>query len=217
MRVSLNPVLFIIVINAMIQIKNISLSYEDELVLDNVSCEISKGQNVCFWGPSGSGKSSLLKLLMGFEIPSSGEIIIDGIPVNEENITDIRKNIGWIPQNINLPVNNTKELIKLLYLDKKQEKEFNDYTKKLNLDDNLLNKDFQEISGGQKQRIVIAAVLSLDKPILLMDEPTSALDADSVDNLINLILKNNELTVISASHDKKWADANDQILHLDQS
>ena len=201
----------------MIQIKNISLSYEKELVLDNISCDISKGQNICFWGPSGSGKSSLLKLLMGFEIPDSGEIIIDNIRVNDENINEIRKKLAWIPQNINLPVNNTKELIELLYLDKRQQQNFNNYITKLKLDKSLLNKDFQEISGGQKQRIVIAAVLSLDKPVLLMDEPTSALDADSVDSLINLILKNNDLTVISASHDKKWADANDLILQLDKS
>ena len=200
----------------MIQIKNISLSYEKELVLDNISCDIPNGQNICFWGPSGSGKSSLLKLLMGFEIPDSGEIIIDNIRVNDENINEIRKKLAWIPQNINLPVNNTKELIELLYLDKRQQQNFNNYITKLKLDESLLNKDFQEISGGQKQRIVIAAVLSLDKPVLLMDEPTSALDADSVDSLINLILKNNDLTVISASHDKKWADANDLILHLDQ-
>ncbi len=201
----------------MIQIKNISLSYEKELVLDNISCDISKGQNICFWGPSGSGKSSLLKLLMGFEIPDSGEIIIDNIRVNDENINEIRKKLAWIPQNINLPVNNTKELIELLYLDKRQQQNFNNYITKLKLDESLLNKDFQEISGGQKQRIVIAAVLSLDKPILLMDEPTSALDADSVDSLINLILKNSDLTVISASHDKKWADANNLILQLDKS
>ena len=200
----------------MIQIKNISLSYDKELVLDNISYQISKGQNVCFWGPSGSGKSSLLKLLMGFEIPDSGVIIIDDIRVNEENINEIRKKIAWIPQNINLPVNNSKELIKLLYLDKKQQQNFYKYSKKLKLDESLLNKDFQEISGGQKQRIVIAAVLSLDKPVLLMDEPTSALDAGSVDSLINLILKNDNLTVISASHDKKWAEANDLILQLDK-
>lgn len=199
----------------MIKIKNISLSYEDELVLDNISCEISQNQSICFWGPSGSGKSSLLKLLMGFEIPSSGEIVIDKIPVTDENIHQIRKKIAWIPQNINLPVSNTKELMELLYLDKNKQKKFLRYSKELNLDRSLLDKDFQEISGGQKQRIVIAAVLSLDKPILLMDEPTSALDENSVNNLINLILKNKDLTVISASHDKRWADANNLILHLD--
>ncbi len=200
----------------MIKINNISLSYGEEVVLDNLSCDIPKGQSICFWGPSGSGKSSLLKLLMGFEIPSSGKIIIDDILLSEENINEIRKKIGWIPQNINLPVNNTTELINLLYLDKEQQKKFRFYSNKLELDNNLLKKDFHEISGGQKQRIVIAAVLSLDKPVLLMDEPTSALDTESVDNLINLILKNKTLTVISASHDKKWANANDLILHLDQ-
>ncbi len=201
----------------MIQIKNISLSYGDEKVLDKINFEINKGQNVCFWGPSGSGKSSLLKLLMGFEIPQSGKVIIGGMELTRENIEPVREKIAWIPQNINLPVNNSKELLNLLYLDKKQQQKFENYIRKLNLDDNLTNKDFREISGGQKQRIVIAAVLALDKPIILMDEPTSALDSDSVDKLINLILKNNKLTVISASHDKKWADANDLILQLNKS
>ena len=199
----------------MIKIKNISLSYGKEKVLDNISCEIAEGQSVCFWGPSGSGKSSLLKLIMGFEIPTSGEIRIDNLLVNAENIHEIRKKIAWIPQNINLPVNNIKELAKLLYLNEEQIILFKDYARQLNPGaDILFDKNFQDISGGQKQRLVIAAVLSLNKKILLMDEPTSALDEGSVDNMINLILKKLPLTVVSASHDKKWADANDIILKL---
>ena len=199
----------------MIEIKNITLYYGDEKVLDNISCEIPEGKSACFWGPSGSGKSSLLKLIMGLEIPAKGEITIDGIPVEAENIHAIRKKISWIPQNINLPVNNINELVKLLDLDEKQTTLFMKYAGYLIPEmEQIKEKKFQEISGGQKQRIVIAAVLALGKKILLMDEPTSALDAASVARMINLILKELDLTVVSASHDKQWAEANDIILKL---
>jgi len=199
----------------MIEIKNVTLYYGDEKVLDNISCEIPRGKSACFWGPSGSGKSSLLKLIMGLEIPTAGEITVDGIPVVAENIQAVREKISWVPQNINLPVNNTMELLALLELDERQKALFMKYAKYLIPEmDNLKGKNFQDISGGQKQRIVIAAVLALEKEILLLDEPTSALDAASVERMINLILRDLDLTVVSASHDKQWADACDILIKL---
>ena len=198
----------------MIKIENIHLSYNDEIVLNGINCMINKGESICFWGPSGSGKSSLMKIIMGIEVPDSGKIIIDGIELNSESIIEVRKKIIWVPQNINLPVNNSTELLQLLMLDSKQKLKFEEFVFEMGIDKNILDKDFQEISGGQKQRIVIASGLALQKPILLLDEPTSALDAESVDKLIGLILTQLNITVISASHDKNWSKANNQILRL---
>ena len=198
----------------MIQIQNISLSYGNEKILENISCEIGKNESICFWGPSGSGKSSLLRLLMGFEIPSSGKIIIDGLYLNNKNIHQIRNKITWVPQNINLPVANTAELLELLNLSENQKNIFPKFLNKLGIENSLISKHFQEVSGGQKQRIVIAAVLSKQKPILLLDEPTSALDKESVSKLIKLVFHDLNITVVSASHDLFWSNANNKILKL---
>lgn len=195
--------------------QNITLSYGEEKVLENISCEVSKGENICFWGPSGSGKSSLLRLMMGFEIPDSGKIFIDGEILNSETISHIRNKIAWVPQNINLPVRNTQELVELINLNEDQKSLFSRYLRKLGLDESLVSRDFQEISGGQKQRIVISAVLSKEKPILLLDEPTSALDELSVEKLIDLVFHELNITVLSASHDPVWAKANKKLLKLD--
>lgn len=198
----------------MIKIENINLTFSNEVVLSDVNYKINKGEKVCFWGSSGSGKTSLLKLINGIIRPQSGKIIVDGLMLNENNVKEIRNKISWIPQDINLPVDNSKELINLLLLNDFQQSEFFDFVYKLGLEKDITKKSFQEISGGQKQRIVIAAILALKKPILLLDEPTSALDEISVQKLINLIIEDPNLTVVSASHDKQWSEAVNKVLKL---
>ena len=198
----------------MIKIENINLSFNNEVVLNNVNYTINKGENICFWGSSGSGKTSLLKIINGIITPQSGKIIVDSVELTHESIQDIRTKISWIPQNINLPVNNSNQLIQLLQLNDKQQSDFLDFVYKLGLNKDIVKKSFQEVSGGQKQRIVISAILALKKPILLLDEPTSALDDESVKKLMKLIYEELSFTVISASHDKQWSEAADKILKL---
>lgn len=198
----------------MIKIENVNLTFNNEIVLNNVNYTINKGENICFWGSSGSGKTSLLKILNGIITPQTGKVIIDNIELNQESIKNIRTKISWIPQNINLPVNNSEQLIQLLQLNEEQQSDYIDYIHRLGLHKDIVQKSFQKVSGGQKQRIVISAILALKKPILLLDEPTSALDNESVKKLIKLIIEDLNYTVISATHDIQWSEAADKILKL---
>lgn len=200
----------------MIKIDNIYLRFENESVFNNFSVEIQNGEKTGISGPSGSGKTSLLKLIMGIVIPDSGSIQVNGMEVSPDNIKEIRKLIAWIPQNINLPVDNAAELLQLLNIEKENQDIFFDYLDKTGIPPEIAGKRFSEISTGQKQRIVVAASLALERKILLIDEPTSALDDKAAEKLASLILAKNDITVVSASHDPVWNNSLQRIIKLQQ-
>ncbi len=197
----------------MIKYKNITLNYENKRIFDNFSVEIHPGENVCFAGPSGRGKTTLLKMIPALVVPDSGEISVDSLSLIPQNIKEIRRRITWFPQNINLQVNTAVELMDLLHLDD-QKNEISRYINMMGLDDSYFDKHFAEISGGEKQRIVIAVSLAKDKPIIVMDEPTSALDKKSIALLSELIRSLEGKTVISASHNQQWLEQTQRVIEI---
>ena len=197
----------------MIELKNIELSFSDNKIFENFSLKINKNENICLSGKSGKGKSTLLKLIQGYVIPNEGEIIIKDISLNTNTINQIRETIIWIPQNINLPVSNGLELMELLDISSKHETVLN-FIERLDLETDIISKDFSKISGGQKQRIIVAICLSIDKEIILMDEPTSSLDENSICLLIKLINSLENKTIISASHNQTWLNNANKIINL---
>lgn len=194
----------------MLLLENISLKFDSELIIDKFNLDISEGEHICLWGPSGSGKTSVLKLIMGMASPSDGHIYFNDKMVDENNISDLRANIAWIPQNINLPVRTALEVLKLLNITDDKSDIFEEKLKTYGLDKSYIYRDFAEMSIGQKQRIIIAATLMTERKILLMDEPTASLDSETIDLIIKDIMKDNFYTVISASHDEQWCAAHDK-------
>jgi len=100
----------------LIEFKNINLAFPDIELYKNLNLKIDRGEKVCISGDSGTGKSTLLKLLQGYVIADEGEIYIDNILLDHHNIKSIRDRIVWIPQNVNLPVNNGFELMDLMHI-----------------------------------------------------------------------------------------------------
>ncbi|MCY1720024.1 ATP-binding cassette domain-containing protein [Prolixibacteraceae bacterium Z1-6] len=197
----------------MIHFENISLSFSEKIIFDNLTITINQGEKICLSGPSGRGKSTLLNLLQGYVLPNKGKIIINGKVLNDSTIREIRKQIISIPQNINLPVKNGMELVELLEISQNLHA-IKEYNQKLDLESDILIKDFAKISGGQKQRLLISICLSQPKDIILMDEPTSSLDDKSIELLINVIGELKGRTIISASHNQLWAKSSDKIIEL---
>ena len=209
-----------------IQFFGVSFSYPNSIKssLKNINFVINKNSKIGITGPTGSGKSTLIALLLGFLKPNNGEIKVDNNDIHT-NLNSWQKSIGYVPQTIHLVDDSIKKNIcfgindnKINYekLEKVIEisglKEFiNNQPKKL---DTIIGHDGARISGGQLQRIGIARALYLDPKILILDEPTSSLDMITEENIIKKILSLDALTVILISHNPKIIEKCDNVLSL---
>lgn len=197
----------------MIQFKEITLSYPTGNVFSNLSFSVEEGEHVCISGPSGSGKSSVLKMIQGYILPDKGNVKIVGSELNPKSVKELRAVMTYVPQNINLPVSNGEELLKMLGAGNKREMTGR-FMQKLGLEKEMVRRLFNEMSGGQKQRIVISVCLSLNRDIILLDEPTSSLDEKSVQKIIEVVSDLEGKTIVSASHNQSWVESVDKVVVL---
>lgn len=208
-----------------IEVKNITFGYEkNEKILKNVSFSIKKGEYVTLIGHNGSGKSTLAKLLCFILEPDAGEIFIDGIKLEEKNVSEIRNKIGVVFQNPdNQFIGSSVEDDIAFGLENrnvstlKMQEIVREFSEKVGMKD-FLNKEPEELSGGQKQRVAIAGILALNLKIIVFDEATSMLDPEGVEEIRNLILKmkeeDPELTFISITHDIEECYLSDRVIIL---
>ena len=174
-----------------ISFKNISFSYPsrtDVKVLNDISLEIEKGKNIALVGASGVGKSTIIQLLLQYYKPNEGEILVDGKNITSYNLTEYRKNMALVPQEVMLFGGTIRENLQYgkpnatdLELKEAAQKanawEFiESFPDQLNT---LVGERGIKLSGGQRQRIAIARAILRDPTILLLDEATSSLDAES--------------------------------------
>lgn len=191
-------------------LKNISFEYQNNKpILKNLNLLIEKGDSIAIIGESGSGKSTLIDLLIGLYKPLKGEILVDGIVLNEMNVKNWRVKVGYIPQNIYLFEGSVAENVAFgEKIDKEKVKNVLEQanileflTKKQNGIETLVGDNGIKLSGGQKQRIAIARALYTNPEILVLDEATSALDTDTEAKIMDEIYKIGEdKTLIVISH-----------------
>lgn len=186
-------------------------------MLDNLSFNAPRGQHTILKGESGSGKSTILQLLLGFLKPDSGSISISN---NDDwDSRALRSQTAWLPQDLNIGSGSVKEVIEKPFQfnvntsHKPNHKQQIKTLSQLNLTSDILEKQFRDLSTGQRQRIGLAICHFLDKPLLLLDEPTSALDRSSKQKVAELLLNQNH-TVVSTSHDPFWLTCGDKIIKL---
>ena len=210
----------------MIKVENLHKYFGELEVLKGVNNEIQQGEVVCVIGPSGSGKSTFLRCLNLLEIPTKGEITIDGIPAMEnlKNIDSLRARVGMVFQQFNLFPNMTvlKNItlgpIKVL---KRSEAEAEATARSLLERVGLADKIDaypSRLSGGQKQRVAIARALAMNPEIMLFDEPTSALDPEMVGEVLSVIrdLVKGGMTTVIVSHEMGFArEISDRVLFMD--
>ncbi|MHC4555503.1 MAG: ABC transporter ATP-binding protein, partial [Planctomycetota bacterium] len=204
-----------------INVDNLTLGYDGHTLFKDLSFEIKSGQKLCIDGPSGSGKSSLLRAMLGFVRPQSGSITIDNQPVNHKTVWSLRHCIGYVTQEPDLGSQSVLERIRQPFGYKANANahlEFNMDTLEAYLDQFklpriLLSKQTTDLSGGEKQRIAIIISLLLDRDLLLLDEPTSALDKESKQVLRDL-LANLHKTIVFISHEDVLLDIKDMTLQL---
>lgn len=193
----------------MIKLQNIELRFKEKLLFSDFSLNINKGEKVLLNAPSGKGKSSLLKIIMGFVKPDSGQVYIADKLLSSQNVKEIRGKIAYLPQEISLPKMRVNEFIKnvLAYESNKNisynKEKIAGMLADLKLPKDTLNQNTASLSGGEKQRIGILIMQLLNREIFLLDEVTSALNSELKNYITNYFLKMDQ-TIIIVSHDETW-------------
>ena len=200
----------------MISIKNISKSFDNIKILENINLEVSGGEIISIIGPSGSGKSTLLRCIIGLEKADSGEVYYERQLMNlkdKASYQEIRSHMGFVFQHFNLFPNMTvleNCTLALKEVLHKKDDEANKIAMQYLEKVGLLNKAESypnKLSGGQKQRVAIARALCMNPEIMLFDEPTSALDPEMIKEVLEVIkeLKNHGMTMIIVTHEMNFA------------
>lgn len=197
----------------MLELKNISKKFKDRQILSDFNLTVEENKILAIVGPSGGGKTTLLRMLAGLEKIDSGEIIYNGesLPIDE---LEKRNLLGFVFQDFQLfphltvLENLVLSPIKTMNMTKNDaEKKATELLEKLGLDKQVNNYP-TSLSGGQKQRVALARAMMIDPKIIGYDEPTSALDPELRLEVEKLILKNRELgiTQIVVTHDLQFAE-----------
>lgn len=210
-----------------IEFKNVSFTYPDTTKgsLDRINFVIQPGEKVGIIGKNGSGKTTLQKLILGLYSPTEGSVLIDGIDINQIDPADLRRNIGYVPQDVVLFKGTVRENIvqKAPYVDDIQiikaakVSGVDEYVNAhpLGFDMPVFERG-DGISGGQRQSIAVARAFLLDSPIVLLDEPTNSLD-NTVENKLKINLKTNTAnkTMLLVTHRTSMLDLVDRLIVMD--
>ncbi len=208
--------------SSIITFNNVSFAYrkDSDTLISSCSFELNEGDILAIKGESGTGKTTLFRLIHGFEQPESGQIFYNGEELTYSVIKKLRSESAWLPQDLNLGKGPVEEVLSFPFqfsANKTAAPEIDKLAatfEKLGLDPVLLHKDFADLSTGQRQRAGVALCHLLDKPLMMLDEPTSALDKASKQKVIDLLFSNNERTILSTSHDPFWIQHCNKIIQL---
>jgi polar amino acid transport system ATP-binding protein len=211
----------------LIEVKNLKKDFGDLHVLKGIDEVIKKGEVVTIIGPSGSGKSTFLRCLNLLEIPTSGEVIFEGINITDKSVNlDVhRQKIGMVFQHFNvfphLTVMNNITITPMLEKKIKKEeaeKKAMELLEMVGLADKA-NEYPRKLSGGQKQRLAIIRALAMEPDVMLFDEPTSALDPEMVKDVLDVIKKLTVegMTCVIVTHEMGFAkEVSDRVLFMDE-
>ena len=210
----------------MINVKNISKSYKDAIVLNNVSLEINKGDFTAVMGPSGSGKSTLLYSISSMDNPDEGEVIFEGIDVyklSESELSKFRLNkMGFVFQNSQMLKNLSifDNIILPGMVAKRESIEVvraraTELMSKMGIED-IKDRNIREVSGGQLQRAAICRAMINSPEILFMDEPTGALNSEAASQVMEILKKLNQegISIMLVTHDAKMASMAKNVIYI---
>ncbi len=197
----------------LIEIKNLSFAYDDQLVLEDINLGINAGDFLAILGPNGSGKSTLLRLILGLLKPKQGSIYLFGHDVHH-----FREwwRIGYVPQRATYHVDqvfpiSVKEVVEMgrlsrkkfpRFLNREDEEAVIEALRKVEME-SYLERRISQLSGGQQQRVFIARAIVSQPEILLLDEPTTGVDAATQERFYDMLAELNlqGLTIVIVTHD----------------
>lgn len=206
-----------------ISVDNLTILYGQTPLFANITFDAETGQKVCIAGQSGSGKTSLLKALMGLVVPDRGQISINQQPLTEKSVWQLRKNIAYVPQEPDLGDGIVIDRIRGPFnYHANAHLTWNhqmilDYCQKFRLDGDLINSNITKLSGGEKQRFALIIALLLERPILLLDEPFSALDKETKTIIKEQLEQDTSHTILFVSHEDVLLEIADKMVELTAS
>lgn len=210
--------------NTGFEFQNVIFSHGDRLVIDDMSLTIPSGKITVFMGPSGAGKTTIVDLLIGLYKADSGRVLIGNTPIEEVDIREWRKKIGYVPQELTLLHNSIRENITLgdpeisdeaiwAALDQVNARSFvEEHPDGL---DSIVGETGGKLSGGQRQRISIARALATKPEVLVLDEVTSALDPETEATIVkNIQALRGKYTIIAITHRPAWTEIADTLFEV---
>ena len=211
----------------MIEFRKVNKWFGSLQVLKDIALTIHQGEVVVVCGPSGSGKSTLIRCVNGLELIQSGDIIVDGMSLNDPktNITKLRAEVGMVFQQFNLYPHKTA-LENIILAPMKVRKQSREEAEKIAYDlmakveiPEKIDSYPAQLSGGQQQRVAIARALAMQPKIMLFDEPTSALDPEMINEVLEVMgnLAREGMTMVVVTHEMGFAKkVSHRIIFMDE-
>lgn len=201
-------------------VSNIVFKPNDQTILNGLSFKVNKGERVIITGPSGGGKSTLLKIIASLINPTDGTVEFEGENVLEGDILSYRQKVSYFFQNATLFDQTVRDNVAFPY--KIRDEDFDEakcvkLLERVKLNESYLDKPIKELSGGEKQRIALVRNLLYLPEVLLLDEVTSSLDAENKEiiyTILDELNTENDITILSVTHDEREISQADRVLTI---
>lgn len=188
------------------------MSFDGKKIISDLSFEVKLGEKVVLLSKSGSGKSSLFSLVLGFIEADEGNVFFDGRMIDEKTAWGARKKIAYVDQDVSTGGGKVLDLLDLtaklkanLHLDASRE-EMQKLLQYFELDEEVIKKDIENLSGGERQRLAIIIAVLLRRDVFLLDEVTSALDKHLKKRVVDFFIARKNWTCLMISHDPVWLE-----------
>ncbi|MFC1561453.1 ATP-binding cassette domain-containing protein [candidate division KSB1 bacterium] len=207
----------------MIRFDNVTIRFNDKVVIRDFSLDINKGDKIVIRGKSGIGKSTLFRLILGFAKPEKGSVLFEEKKLDKQTVWDVRKKIAYVSQDLDIAEGTVRSIIEQTFEFKHNEhlrpglSDIQRLFDLFELDRSILDKEYSELSGGEKQRVAIVVSILLKRDIFLLDESTSALDDKLSIKVIDYFLNKTEWTVVAISHGVEWERNNAKVISLEEA
>ena len=204
----------------MLQIEDLNVALGGKQVLQRFALEVSTGERLLVTAPSGTGKSTLLRCVLGFVTPEAGTIRLHGQPLNGTSAWTLRREMAYVAQEPVLGNGSTREILERPFAYHANREQRNNLARipelmeSLALSPDILEQELRSLSGGEKQRIALLAALLLERPILLLDEIVASLDRTSADAVFAVLSRLEGVTILAVGHHETALPHADRIVAL---